>query len=180
MLTAKCCSVFFVGQSRVPYKGVIFYCTLKNASFRLIFLRCKYFKNLKRVFISLTPQVKHKKNERPYLPHFCLLLGTLCEGTQYEKAPHKAHTSLCNVDYEFINFHDILNIQYSTIHFPLQKSFFPFGLEWPVLYVTKMTHHVIYVSLFLPPILLQHVSLCRGNSGNAQECNTHPCLQICL
>lgn len=112
----------------------------------------------------------------PTCPNFCLPLGTQCEGTQCKRAPHKAHTSLCNVDNEFINFHGILNIKYNTIHFPLQESFLLFSLEWLVLYVTRMTHHIIYVSLFLLHSLLQQVSLFRGKAGDAQECNTHPCL----
>lgn len=116
----------------------------------------------------------------PTCPNFWLPLGTQCEGTHCKRAPHKAHTSLCNVDNMFINFHGILNIKYNNFHFPLQKSFLLYSLECPVLYVTRMTYHIIYVSLFLPHSLLQQVSLFRVKSGDAQEYNTHPCLQICL
>lgn len=124
MLTAKSCLVFFIGQGRVLCKGVIFLLYIKEDLFQDDFLKMQIFQEFKESFHFPHPQVEHKTNAWPYLPHFCLPLGSQCVGTQCKRAPHKAHTSWCNVDYEFINFHGILNTKYNTIHFPLQKSFF--------------------------------------------------------
>lgn len=96
-----------------------------------------------------------------------------CEGTQCKRAPHKAHTSLCNVDYAFINFHGILNIKYNAVHFPLQKIFFLFSLEWPVLYVTRMTYHVIYVSLLFFPTAFSSRYHCSGGNQVMLRNATH-------
>lgn len=89
----------------------------KKTSFRVIFLRCKYFKNLKGVFISSTPQVKHKPSVWSHLPHCCLPLGTQHGRTQWKRRPHKAHSCLCNFDYQVINYHSILNITPFIFHY---------------------------------------------------------------
>lgn len=91
-------------------------CKKKN-SFGVTFLRCKYFKNLKRVFISSKPQVKHKPNVWSHLPHCCLPLGTQHGRTQWKRGPQKAHTCLCNFDYQVINYHSILNITPFIFHY---------------------------------------------------------------
>lgn len=122
------------------------------------------FQEFKESFHFLYPQVKHKTSVWPHLPHCCLPLGTQRGGTQWKRAPHKAHTSLCNFDYQVINYHGILNILYSTIHFSLQQSFFLFSSQWSMLYVMKSARS-LSLSLYPSPAGLTAPGEFRSCSG---------------